>query len=269
MNVEANGLRFHVAEQGEGPAVLLLHGFPDTGEVWRRQLPALADAGLRAIAPDLRGRGRSERPEGVQAYALPELVADAVGLLDALEVERAHVVGHDWGAVVAWALAALQPGRVDRLVAMSVGFPGAVRPDREALERAWYRLLFLFPEAEEVMRRDDWFLTRILLEGAPDLERYLAGLADPAALTAGLDWYRANLPVDVTPGTDTPRLPRVQAATLGLYGADDRYLTERAMIASAAYVDGPWRYERIDDAGHWLQLEQPERVNELLLEFLR
>ncbi|HXH95805.1 MAG TPA: alpha/beta hydrolase, partial [Gaiellaceae bacterium] len=180
-----------------------------------------------------------------------------------------HVVGHDWGAVVAWALAALQPGRVDRLVAMSVGFPGAVRPDRQSLEQAWYRLLFLFPEAEEVMQRDDWFLTRTLLEGAPDLERYLADLADPAALTAGLNWYRANLPVDVTPGVDTPRLPHVQAATLGLFGADDRYLTERAMVASAAYVDGPWRYERIEGAGHWPQLEQPERVNELLLEFLR
>jgi pimeloyl-ACP methyl ester carboxylesterase len=269
VNVAANGFRFHLAEQGEGPPVLLLHGFPDTGEVWRLQLPALADAGLRAIAPDLRGRGRSERPGGVQAYALPELVADAVGLLDALGIERAHVVGHDWGAVVAWALAALQPGRVDRLVAMSVGFPGAARPDRRALEQAWYGLLFLFPEAEEVLRRDDWFLTRILLEGAPDLDRYLAELADPEALTAGLNWYRANLPVGVTPGADTPRLPPVRSATLGLYGADDRYLTERAMVASERYVDGTWRYERVDGAGHWLQLEQPDRVNRLLLEFLR
>jgi pimeloyl-ACP methyl ester carboxylesterase len=269
VNVEANGLRFHLAEQGDGTAVLLLHGFPDTGEVWRFQMPALAEAGLRAIAPDLRGRGRSERPEGVEAYALPGLVADAVGLLDALGVERAHVVGHDWGAVVAWAVAALAPERVDRLVAMSVGFPGAVRPDRRALEQAWYRLLFLFPEAEEVLRSDDWFLFRILAEEAPDLERYVAELADPGALTAGLNWYRANLPVGVTAGTDTPRLPRVQASTLGLFGADDRYLTERAMVASAAYVDGSWRYERIDDAGHWLQLEQPERINELLVEFLR
>jgi pimeloyl-ACP methyl ester carboxylesterase len=269
VNVEANGLRFHVAEQGEGAPVLLLHGFPDTGEVWRLQLPALADAGLRAIAPDLRGRGRSERPDGVEAYALPELVADAAGLLDALGVERAHVVGHDWGAAVAWAIAALAPERVDRLVVMSVGFPGAVRPDRQALEQAWYRLLFLFPEAEEVLRRDDWFLLRTLAEGAPDLERYLAELADPGALTAGLNWYRANLPVGATPGVDTPSLPRVQASTLGLFGADDPYLTERAMLASAAYVAGTWRYERIDGAGHWLQLEQPERVNELLVEFLR
>ena len=268
MNVEANGLRFHVAAQGSGPPVLLLHGFPDTGDVWRHQLPALAGAGFRAIAPDLRGRGRSERPEDVDAYAMRELVADAVGLLDALGIERAHVVGHDWGAAVAWAVAALAPERVDRLVAMSVGFPGAVRPDRHALEQAWYRLLFLFPEAEEVIRRDDWFLFRILFDGAPDAERYLADLADPAALTAGLNWYRANLPVGVTPGSDTPRLPHIQAATLGLFGAEDRYLTEAAMVASEACVNGPWRYERVDGAGHWLQLDQPGRVNALLLEFL-
>jgi pimeloyl-ACP methyl ester carboxylesterase len=269
VNVEANGLRFHVREEGEGPAVLLLHGFPDTGEVWRNQAPALAAAGFRAVVPDLRGRGRTERPDGVEAYALRELVADAVGLLDALGIERAHVVGHDWGAAVAWALASLVPGRIDRLVAMSVGFPGAARPDRQSLEQAWYRLLFLFPEAEEVLSRDDWLLCRIAFGDAPDAERYLADLTDPAALRAGLNWYRANLPVQSLPGTDTPRLPPVQAATLGLFGAGDRYLTERAMLASEAYVaPGRWSYERIDDAGHWLQLERPERVNELLLGFL-
>jgi pimeloyl-ACP methyl ester carboxylesterase len=267
VNVEANGLRFHLVEQGEGTPALLLHGFPDTGEVWRYQLPALADARFRAIAPDLRGRGRSDRPDGVEAYLLPELVADAAGILDALGIERAHVVGHDWGAVLAWAFAALQPARVDRLVVMSVGFPGAARPDRRALEQAWYRLLFLFPEAEEVMSRDGGYLSRVLLEGAPDLERYAASFAEPGALTAGLNWYRANLPVEATPGSDTPRLPRVQAPTLGLFGVNDPYLTEQAMTASAGFVDGDWRYEPIE-AGHWLQLEQPDRVNELLVEFL-
>lgn len=268
MNVEANGLRFAVDDTGAGPAVLLLHGFPDTGEVWRHQVPALVAAGLRAIVPDLRGRGRSARPAEVEAYAMRHLVGDAIGLLDALGIRQAHVVGHDWGAGVAWTLAALAPQRVNRLVAMSVGFPGAVRPDLRALEQAWYRLLFLAPDAEEVVRRDDWFLLRILMADAPDALRYLAELADPAALTAALNWYRANLPAASLPGTDSPRLPRIQAPTLGMYGDGDRYLPERAMVASARYVDGPWRYERIDGAGHWLQLTRPERVNEVLLEFL-
>ena len=268
MDVRANGLRFHVEQTGEGPAVLLLHGFPDTGEVWRHQVPALAQAGFRAVVPDLRGRGRSERPEGVEAYALSELVADASGILDALAVERAHVVGHDWGAALAWAIAALAPERVNKLVVMSVGFPGAIRPDRHALEQGWYRLLFLFAEAEEVLLRDDAYLLRILSAGAPDADRYLDLLTDPAALTAGLNWYRANSPVENLPGSDAPRLPPVAAPTLALYGEHDPYLTERAMLASKPFVTGGWHYQRINGAGHWFQLEQPEPVNELLLEFL-
>lgn len=268
MDVTANGVRFRVEETGDGPAVLFLHGFPDTGEVWRHQVPALARAGFRAIVPDLRGRGRSDRPEGIEAYALAELVADATGILDALAVERAHVVGHDWGAALAWAIAALAPQRVSRLVVMSVGFPGAIRPDRHTLEHGWYRLLFLFPEAEEVLLRDDAYLLRILIAGAPDADAYLDLLTDPAALTAGLNWYRANSPVATLPGADAPRLPPVAASTLGLYGEDDPYLTERAMLASGRFVTGGWHYQRIDNAGHWPQLEQPDRVNELLLDFL-
>lgn len=268
MTLTANGLRFHVEDTGEGPAVLLLHGFPDTGRVWRRQVPALADAGLRAIVPDLRGRGRTERPPEVAAYALPELVADATGILDALGIERAHVVGHDWGAALAWTLAALAPERVNRLVVISVGFPGAVRPDRRALEQGWYRLLFLFPQAEELLLRDDAYLLRTLSAGAPDSPEYRELRTDPEALTAGLAWYRANAPVENLPGADAPRLPPVPVPTLGIFGENDPYLTERAMLASERFVTGGWQYQRIPGAGHWPQLEEPERINELLLEFL-
>jgi pimeloyl-ACP methyl ester carboxylesterase len=268
VDVTANGLRFHVEETGEGPAVLLLHGFPDTGEVWRAQAPALAEAGFRAIVPDLRGRGRSDRPAEVAAYALSELVADATGILDALGVERAHVVGHDWGAALAWAIAALAPQRVNRLAVFSVGFPGAVRPDRQTLERGWYRLLFLFPEAEGVLLRDDAYLFRLLIAGAPDADRYLDLLTEPTALTAGLNWYRANSPIANLPGADAPRLPPVEATTLGLYGEGDPFLTERAMLVSEQFVTGGWRYQRVDGVGHWLQLERPDRVNEILIDFL-
>ena len=205
LTVTANGLRFHVEHAGEGPAVLLLHGFPDIGDVWRHQVPALATAGLRTIVPDLRGRGRSERPKETSAYALPELVADATGILDAFGIERAHILGHDWGAALAWAVAALAPERVDRLVVMSVGFPGAIRPDRRTLEQGWYRLLVLFPQAEELLLRDDAYLLRTLIAGAPDADRYLALLDDPEALTAGLAWYRANSPVSRTSPAPTPR----------------------------------------------------------------
>ena len=128
MNVEANGLRFHVAEEGDGVPVLLLHGFPDTGDVWRHQLPALAGAGFRAIAPDLRGRGRSDRPEGVEAYALPKLVADAAGLLDALGVERAHVLGGCIGGPYCLGVVQAAPGRITAAVLQQpIGYDGTNR----------------------------------------------------------------------------------------------------------------------------------------------
>jgi pimeloyl-ACP methyl ester carboxylesterase len=125
--VPGDGLVLAVLDQGEGQPVVFLHGFPDSSYLWRHQLPALVDAGFRVIAPDLRGFGGSEKPEHVGDYALTHSLRDVVAVLDALEIQRAHVVGHDWGAVVAWLMAAFAPERVERLVAMSVGHPNALR----------------------------------------------------------------------------------------------------------------------------------------------
>jgi pimeloyl-ACP methyl ester carboxylesterase len=237
--------------------------------VWRHQVPALVGAGLRAIAPDLRGFGDSDRPEGVEHYAVSRSVRDLVAILDGLDVERAHVVGHDFGAAVAWAFASLCPDRVDRLVVMSVGHPDT-RRDRsiEQREKAWYQLLFQFAGvAESLLMRDDWRLAREWMRGDGDIERYLSDLARPGALTAGLNWYRANL-APHRELEDRPPLPPVRAPTLGLWSTRDHYLTEDGMLRSAGFVSGPWRYERIDDASHWMQLDRPRQINELLVDFL-
>ncbi len=265
-----NGLRFFVVDEGEksGPTALLLHGFPDTSYVWRHQIPALVAAGFRAIAPDLRGRGRSERPDQVEDYALSKIVRDVAGIMDALGVERAHVVGHDWGAAVAWLFASLLPQRVDRLVVLSVGHPATrARPSLEALQKGWYRLLIQFPGSEEIFRQDDWYLMRTLLQGGGDVGQYLEDLAEPGALTAGMNWYRANMSPQqlVAP---PPQLPPVQAPTLGVFSTGDLYLTEDDMLLSAEHVAGPWRYERIEGVSHWIPVEATERLNRLLLEFL-
>lgn len=267
-SISANGLEHHVVVEGEGPAVLLLHGFPDTSELWRPQIAALSHAGYRAIAPDLRGRGRTQQPVAIEDYALPAIVQDVVAVMDALGIERAHIVGHDWGAVVAWSLAAYLPDRVERLVTMAVGHPGAAgKPTIEALQKGWYRLLFQFPSAEAILQADDWHLMRVMLDGQADFERYRAILSAPGALTAGLNWYRATLPPERLTG-GAGAMPSVHAPTLAFFGARDRYLTEDAMRRSETKVDGVWRYERFDDAGHWLQVDEPERFNRLLLEFL-
>jgi pimeloyl-ACP methyl ester carboxylesterase len=267
--VVGDGVTLAVADEGAGPAVLLLHGFPDSSHVWRHQVAPLVEAGLRVVAPDLRGFGASEAPEAVGEYALTCSVADMLAVLDALDIERAHVVGHDFGAALAWLLAALAPERVDRLVVMSVGHPAA-RAQRtiEQREKAWYQLLFQFTgTAEQLLARDDWKLMRELLRGDGDIERYLADFARPGALTAGLNWYRANLSPQRELEARPPGAP-IAAPALGLWSSGDHYLTEDGMTRSAEFVSGPWRYERIEGASHWMQLDAPARVNELLLEFL-
>jgi pimeloyl-ACP methyl ester carboxylesterase len=183
--------------------------------------------------------------------------------LDALELPKAHVVGHDWGAGVAWVLAMSAPERVDRLVVLSVGHPGT-RAARtlEDRQRAWYMLLFQFAEAEELLTRDDWALMRAWAGTHPDLDAALAELD----LTPALNWYRANL----HPSRDLqpPReLPPVTADVLGVWSDGDAYLTERQMAESAQFVPS-FRYERIEGASHWMQLDAAERVNELLLSHL-
>jgi pimeloyl-ACP methyl ester carboxylesterase len=267
--VQGDGVELAVRDEGEGPAVLLLHGFPDSSELWRHQIAALTAAGMRAIAPDLRGRGQSERPAAVEDYGLRHSVADAVAVLDALGLERAHVVGHDFGAAVAWLLATAHGERVGRLVVMSVGHPNtAARRTVEQREAAWYQLLFQFEGiAEELLQRDDWRLTREWLRDDGDVDRYIAELSRPGALTAGLNWYRANLHPRMEL-RQRPPLPPVDADVLGLWSTRDHYLTEDRMIASGEHVAGEWRYERIEDASHWMQLDAPERVNELVLDFL-
>ncbi len=265
-----NGDRIQLAvtDDGQGPPVLLLHGFPDSAELWREQIAALTGAGLRAIAPDLRGFGESDKPDAVEDYGVGRSVADLIALLDGLGIERAHVVGHDWGAGLAWAFASFVPQRVDRLVAMSVGHPTMfARRTIEQREKSWYMLLFQFAEAEEILRKDDWALLREWASSHPDLDAAIARLDRPGALTASLNWYRASMhPRRELEGL--PPLPKVQADTLGMWSTGDRYLIEDGIRSSGEMVDGTWRYERIEGAGHWLQRDAPERVNELLLDFL-
>jgi pimeloyl-ACP methyl ester carboxylesterase len=267
--VPGDGIELAVWEEGDGPAVLLLHGFPDTHRLWRHQAVALMRSGLRTIAPDLRGRGESGRPSAVEDYDIRHSVADMTSVLDALGVERAHVVGHDWGAVVAWLLAALHPERVDHLVVMSVGHPAtAQRRTLEQREKAWYTLLFQFEDvAERLLVRDGWQLFREWLRDEGDVEDYIADLSRDGALTAGLRWYRANLAPRLQLESPPP-LPAIRAPTLGIWSSGDHYLTEDRMTASAACVSAPWRYERLDGVGHWMQLDAPDRVTQLLLDFL-
>jgi pimeloyl-ACP methyl ester carboxylesterase len=264
--LQVNGISLHVEDHGSGKPVLLLHGWPDSAYLWRSQIPVLVANGFRAIAPDLRGFGHSDRPEGVAAYSLEKSVGDVVGILDAFNIDAADIVGHDWGAAVAWATAIRYPHRVHKLVALSVPHPLAPRTLRQR-EMAWYQLFFQFEGiAEAWLQYDDWSLFRELLRGAGDVDRYISDLSRPGALTASLNWYRANLGPRA-PGP-SPDLPPVEPPTLGVWSTNDHYLDGERMKVSGRYVKGPWRYEQIDGASHWIPLDAPDRLNQLLVEWL-
>jgi pimeloyl-ACP methyl ester carboxylesterase len=262
--LDVNGIRMHATTTGQGPTVLLLHGFPDTHDVWRKQVGPLAAAGYRVIAPDLRGYGRTEAPGGVYDYTLDKLRTDVIGLLDALEIDKVILVGHDWGGLIGWQIAALSPQRVERFVAMSTGHPTAIaRAGILQHLRMTYVLGFILPGiAEHTLRAGDWFLMRQFTGEPGQVENWKRDLSAPGRLTAALNYYRANLNLSFPHS-----YPRVRVPVMGLWSDRDPALGERQMRDSAHYVDGEFRFERIRDADHWLQLTAHERVNALLLDF--
>lgn len=260
---------FPVLDHGAGPVVLLLHGFPDSRHLWRYQAPALADAGFRVVARDLRGFGDAPKPEAVEAYDLSKVMDDVTSIAVELDIDTVHLVGYDWGADVAWLLAATEPAFVERLVALSVGAPGNSQTRTiEQRERLWYAYFFLFEDvAEAWLKHDDWQLFRAWTREQGDQDRYLEDLSRPGALTAGLNWDRANIRPQ-PPSDSGVDYPNVTCPVLGVWSDGDFALTEGHMTGSEEKVDGPWRYEKLTDAGHWMMLDKPPELNTLLTAFL-
>lgn len=250
--IEIGEVTLSVIDVGEGPTVLLLHGFPDRATMWRTQIRDLREAGYRVIAPDLRGFGDSSRPADPSAYAAPTLLDDIIGLLDHLGVGEFSVAAHDWGSLIGWVLAASLPDRVTKLAAFSVGHPrayaGAGFPQKQL---AWYILWWQTPGvAESALPVNDWeWFREWAYDGAqrssdPDLDRQLTDLERDGALSAGLNYYRANLTPAEFADNDwyaLADLPPVACPVMGVWGEDEMALTERQMTDSARYVTGPWR----------------------------
>ena len=292
-SVTANGTRFHVASMGDGPLVLLLHGFPEFWWTWRHQLPLLAAAGYRAVAADLRGYGGSDKPP--RGYDLITAAADAAGLIRALGEANATVVGHDWGGLAAWTLAAYFPKSVHRLAVVSMPHPLRMRarvlasplrttkalsePSRAA-RRDGYPLAFqlpMFPERQ--LLRDGGALVGSLLSswsapGWPDQETakvYQRAMRIPPVAHTSLEYHRWFVRSTFRPdGLRYARQMRspITAPVLHLHGAADSCITPQTARGAGRYVEGPYRWKVIDGAGHFPQEERPEAFDAELLGWL-
>jgi pimeloyl-ACP methyl ester carboxylesterase len=270
--VTVAGLNFNVVDEGKGSeTVLLLHGFPDSSYLWRNQIPALVNAGYRVIAPDLRGFGGSDKPQKEALYELRQfLIPDVLGILHALGAGKVHVISHDWGAALGWALAAGKPDVVQSLVAMSVAHPRAFKePPLLQREKSWYILFFQFRSAEMALPAKDWRLFREWSgKPHPDVERQIADLSRPGALVAALNWYRANAHPERS--LADAELPLIQVPTLAVWSRNDVHLVEGPMEKSGKFVaEGRFHYHVVEGAGHWLMLDRPDYVTDMLLTFLK
>ena len=265
--------RLHYVEAGDGPLVVLLHGFPEFWYVWRRQIAPLVKAGFRVVAPDLRGYNLSSRPDRFTDYTADKVADDIRGLIRALGAESAMVVGHDWGGSVAWTLAMNHPEVVDRLVILNAAHPRklneGLRHPRQLL-RSWYFFFFQPPALpEHHARARQWrFFKRFLRDARPrytaaELDRYVEAWSQPGAVTGMIDYYRAAVRL----GSKQALRP-ISAPTLVIWGQRDRYLGRKLAEPHPEDVPNLDRVERLPNASHWVHHDEAERVNELLVDFL-
>ncbi|MBE9524384.1 MAG: alpha/beta hydrolase [Chloroflexi bacterium] len=276
--IETNGIRLHVVQSGpiEGPLVILLHGFPEFWYSWRRQIPFLANADFRVWVPDQRGYNLSDKPEGIPAYTLDELAADVIGLIDAAGKEKTFLIGHDWGAAVAWWVAAKYPDRIEKLVVMNVPhwavWEKNLRGNFAQIRKSWYIFFFQIPWLPESLARlRHWNYPVQILEKSSrsgafndnDLKQYRQAWSQPKAYRSMLNWYRAMIQKPSAP----PNSMRITVPTLLIWGAKDGFLSREMAQPSINHCDeGSLIF--IEEATHWVQHEEAERVNKLIDSFL-
>jgi pimeloyl-ACP methyl ester carboxylesterase len=271
---EIGDVRLHYVEAGEGPLIVLLHGFPEFWYGWRLQIQPLAAAGFRVVAPDMRGYNLSSRPEDVAAYDIDKLADDIRGLVYERGAESALLVGHDWGGSVAWATAMNHPEVVDRMAILNAAHPrklsqGLHHPDQ--LRRSWYFFFFAVPDLPEaVVHANNWHFFRHFLHDATpaytaeEIEHYVEAWSQPGAATGMINYYRSS--VRQSKGAEAALRP-LSAPTLVIWGQEDHYLGTELAEPDHDDVPNLDRVERLPDASHWVHHDEPERVTQLLTDF--
>ena len=282
---EANGIRLHAVLAGQeyGPLVVLLHGFPEFWYGWRNQIEPLAEAGLRVLALDQRGYNLSDKPKRLEAYNIGLLAMDVIAVIQAAGREKAFLVGHDWGAHVAWEVAIRYPKQVEKLAILNVAHPDVMTRfllgNPEQIRKSWYVYFFQTPRLPDwaLCRQDYSGLRNLLLRSSKegvfneaDLERYVQAWSQPGAVSAMLNWYRAAFRRGLQGPKNPNRVPRrrVHVPTLILWGKQDVALSSRMVRPSASLCDNA-KFVFFDQASHWLQHEEAEQVNYLLIDFFK
>jgi len=272
---EVGDVTLHYVEAGQGPLVVLLHGFPEFWFGWRKQIGALAAEGFRVVAPDLRGYNLSSRPADVADYAADRLADDISGLIRELGAESALLVGHDWGGTVAWTTAMNHPEVVERLAILNAAHPRRLQEGLghpRQLLRSWYFFFFALPWLpERVVRAWNWrFFRRFLRDARPaatpeETDRYIEAWSQPGAATGMIDYYRRS--VRQSQKQAKAQLRPISAPTLVIWGQGDRYLGESLAEPARDDVPNLDRVERVPDASHWVHHDEPELVTQLLVDF--
>lgn len=269
-DAEIRGVRYAgIDTGGDGDPVLLLHGWPDDRSMWRRQIDDLYTNGYRVVAIDWIGHGGSGKPTSIERYAIDELVADLAALVRERGLGRAHLVAHDYGAVIGWVFAAAHPDLVRTYSAIAIGHPGAVLRaiSPRALVNNWFLAFNALPVAVPLYRAFGAAFFKWAMRAHPDRDKVVAKFRnDPHPLYIRI-WELAN-PMGALIGRFLLRSParigKLPMPVQGLYGVRDHYATPRAMSLSRRFVDGPWRFVPVNDAGHWSPLERPDEINSLL-----
>jgi pimeloyl-ACP methyl ester carboxylesterase len=272
---EVDDQSLHYVEAGEGPLVILLHGFPEFWFGWRSQIAPLAASGYRVVAADTRGYNLSSKPEDFKAYGVDELADDIQGLIRELGADSAHIVGHDWGGTIAWTLAMNHPEVVERLAILNAAHPrrlseGLKNPNQ--LRKSWYFFFFATPGLpEEVVHLRDWhFFRHFLHEANPpyteqEFERYVEAWSQPGAAAGMINYYRAS--VRQSQKEALAKLRPLSAPTLVIWGESDSYLGADLAEPDKDDVPNLDRVERLPDASHWVHHDEADRVNKLLTDF--
>jgi pimeloyl-ACP methyl ester carboxylesterase len=269
LQIEAAGMSFSARAAGpaDGEPVILLHGFPQSSWQWRSQLQALGSAGYWAVAPDQRGYCSGARPGEIGDYGIDELCGDVLAMADHLGAQRFHLVGHDWGAAVAWVVASRHPRRLGSLCAVSVPHPRAfftaIQEDHDQQRRSSYMDFFRRGDAEQLLLERGGARLRAVLEEVDPDDVHLSRLQQPGAMTAALNWYRAM---------DEGQLAatgKIDVSTLYVWGARDAYVGRTAAEATAPLVRARYRFEVLEDIGHWIPELAAAALNDLLLAHLR